>query len=480
MLKTAKKLADGGSTMYKYQNKQIGISDFGMPLGMKLNPSNRWVKKAAMIPWDIIEDRYAVLFPSKTGNVAKPLRLALGALLIQDERRVSDEEITLQIQETPCLQYFCGLPEYRDEPPFDPSSMTHFRKRLTSEVLAEINELIITAAKDDDNNPPDSSNKGTLSVDATCAPHNIRYPNDLSLLNEARKNLERMIDELHSQQGGEKPRTYRKNAQRDYLNCAKKRQKSKKALRTAIGKQLRYIRRDLSIIDEMIIFGNKLSEQFEERLGTIRTLYAQQLEMWTNHTSRVDNRIVSIAQPWIRPIVRGKARAKCEFGAKLDISVAEGFVRLEYTSFDAYNEAENLIDIIERYRAREGHYPERVLVDQIYRNRDNLAYCKSHGIRLSGKPLGRPKRAPSEDRKQTYQDGVDRIEVERKFSQAKGCFGLGRIMTRLKETAKSSISLAIISLNIAHIGRVLCAFFGELCHDFVAVCVCVRFLWLFS
>lgn len=458
--------------MYKYQSKQIGIADFGMPLGMTLNPKNRWVKKAALIPWDDIESKYAALFPSETGNVAKPLRLALGALLIQNDRRISDEETTLQIQETPCLQYFCGLPEYRDEPPFDTSSMTHFRKRLTPEILAEINELIISKAKDDNNEPPVDSNRGTLTVDATCAPQNIRYPQDLSLLNEARENLERIIDELHHQQGGEKPRTYRKNARRDYLNCAKKRNKSGKTLRKAIGKQLRYIRRDISIVDEMILAGNALSVRLSERLQTIRSLYEQQLYMWENHTNRVSNRIVSIGQPWVRPIVRGKAKAKCEFGAKLDISVADGFVRLEHTSFDAYNEAENLIDIVERYKEREGHYPERVLVDQIYRNRDNLAYCKKHGIRLSGKPLGRPKRDPSEDRKQTYRDSVDRIEVERKFSQAKGSFGLGRIMVRLKETVKSSISLAIISLNIAHIGRVLCALFRVLYHKFAVVCLC--------
>lgn len=39
---------------------------------------------------------------------------------------------------------------------------------------------------------------------------------------------------------------------------------------------------------------------------------------------------------------------------------------------------------IERYKDRTGHYPARVLVDQIYRNRANRDYCKEHGIRISG------------------------------------------------------------------------------------------------
>ena len=122
--------------------------------------------------------------------MAKPLRLALGACIIQAEYGYSDEETALQIQENPYLQYFCGYPGYDDEKlPFDPSLMVYFRKRLTPEVLGEINEMILRDAKarqskevedKDDDNCDDGSgtggNSGTMIVDATCAPSNIRYP----------------------------------------------------------------------------------------------------------------------------------------------------------------------------------------------------------------------------------------------------------------------------------------------------------------
>jgi len=451
--------------MYKFQSKQIGISDFGMPLGMKLNPNNRWVRKAATIPWDEIEVRYAALFKSQEGNVAKPLRLALGSLLIQTEYHYPDAEVPLQIQETPCLQYFCGMREYKDELPFDSSSMVHFRKRLTPEILGEINEMIIAKAdkkpesndKGDDVEPP---NSGTLIVDATCAPQNIRYPQDTSLLNEARENLEKMVDELHEPGKSEKPRTYRIKARRDYLKIAKKRNKPAKEIRRAVGKQLRYIRRDIRIVEEMQACGKELSYQHCERLETIKTLYDQQLFMYDNHTHKVENRIVSLSQPWVRPIVRGKAKVKCEFGAKLDISVSNGFTRLEHTSFDAYNEGENLIKIIEKYRVREGHYPAKVLADKIYRNRDNLRFCKKYGIQLSGKPLGRPRKDFVTDKKQLRSDEIARIEVERKFSQAKGSFGLGLIRAKLKETSETAIALSIVAVNLAHIGRLLRTIFA--------------------
>ena len=134
--------------MYRYSNGQISLSDFKQPVGMNLKEDNRWVKKAQTIPWLEIEHRYAALFTNRKGNVAKPLRLALGACIIQSEYGYSDEETALQIQENPYLQYFCGYPGYDDEKlPFDPSLMVYFRKRLTPEVLGEINEMIVRDAK---------------------------------------------------------------------------------------------------------------------------------------------------------------------------------------------------------------------------------------------------------------------------------------------------------------------------------------------
>ena len=71
--------------MYRYSNGQISLSDFKQPVGMNLKESNRWVKKAQTIPWTGIEERYEALFTNRKGNVAKPLRLALGACIIQAE-----------------------------------------------------------------------------------------------------------------------------------------------------------------------------------------------------------------------------------------------------------------------------------------------------------------------------------------------------------------------------------------------------------
>lgn len=466
--------------MYKFKKeKQISSTDFNQPQGMQMNPNNRWVKKAAMIPWDTIEAEYAKLFPSHTGMPAKPLRMALGSLLIQKQYHYPDEELVEQIRENPYYQYFIGLPGYEDKIPFVPSLLVEFRKRLSEDVLNEINEMIIAfnAQQDgDDSNDGsgdagqsdqqdsemDSENAGTLILDATCAPQNIKYPQDVELLNEAREKLEDMICRVSDEYNFYRPRMYREKARKDYLALAKCRKRSAKKIRKAIRKQLQYIRRDLGYITNLLENnGVALSRSDAQMFDTLQTLYAQQQYMFTNNTHSVENRIVSISQPYIRPIVRGKAKSPVEFGAKLDLSVDEtGMCRIEKLSFDAYNESSVLKTAIANYRERIGHYPERVLVDQIYRNRENISYCSNLGIRLSGNKLGRPKKnADSKaEKKIAYQDNTDRIEVERKFSLAKRKFGLGLLLTKREDTTRASIVLSIIAMNIDRLAAMLLRF----------------------
>ena len=467
--------------MYKFDHeKQISFTDFNQPQGLQMNPNNRWVRKASMIPWETIELQYAELFSKEKGNVARPLRMALGSLLIQKQYQFSDEELVEQIRENPYYQYFIGYPGYEDKIPFVPSLLVEFRKRLSEDVLNEINEMIIefNAQKNDDSDdkndksgdqkkeeqetPESTENAGTLILDATCAPQNIKYPQDIELLNEAREKLEDMIDKISAESNFKRPRMYREKARKDYLAIAKCRKRGAKKIRKAIRKQLNYIRRNIGyILDFLENHGVRLSESDAELLELLETVYAQQLYMYIRKTHSVDNRIVSISQPYIRPIVRGKAKSPVEFGAKFDLSVDEtGMCRIEKLSFDAYNENSVLQTAVENYKNRTGHYPERVLADQIYRSRENITFCNGFGIRLSGKRLGRPKKNSDSkaEKKLTYQDNTDRIEVERKFSLAKRKFGLDLLVTKREDTTKASIVLSVIAMNLDSLSAALLRF----------------------
>lgn len=472
--------------MYKYtDNTQSNFLDFNQPIGLHMNPENRWVKMAAAIPWEVFEKKYSRLFKGKNGRVAKPLRLALGSLIIQTKYQYSDRELVEQLTENPYYQYFIGLPGYQEEPPIDASTLVLFRKRLKMDVIMEANEYMLDAVKekessdkkdDDHNNPPSGGegngqdtkqeqfpeNKGTLMLDATCAPSNIRYPQDFSLLNEAREKLETIIIRFCKTYGFSRPRMYRRIARKNYLALAKAKKRSTKKIRATIRKQLAFIRRDIGYLENFMQDGYAPTLKESTLLLTIYKLYEQQQYMYQNKTHSVNNHIVSIAQPWIRPIVRGKTKSPVEFGAKFDLSIDDnGLGRIEKISYDAYNESTVLKEAAERFRERTGHYPERILVDQIYRTRENRKYCKMHGIRLSGPKLGRPglEKQPAKEKKQEYQDNTDRIEVERAFSLSKRCYGMGLIRTKLYDTTLTSIALSIFVTNLFKIqSRILFTF----------------------
>jgi len=301
--------------------------------------------------------------------------------------------------------------------------------------------------------PP--ANKGKLILDATCAPADIRFPTDLGLLNDAREKTEQIIDKLyvHAPEGLKKPRTYRQTARKEFLSVAKLRVKSAKKIRNAIRQQLGYVGRNLRSIDALaaVVSLTVLNKKLYVKLLVCAELYRQQLEMYKYKLPRIDDRIVSISQPHVRPIVRGKAGAKTEFGMKLSLSVVDGWSTIEKMSWSAYNEGCDLITETQRYYVREGYYPESVHVDKIYRNKANRQWCKVHGIRISGVPLGRPPKDPevnAERKRQTRKDEGIRNAVEGKFGQGKRRFGMNRIMAKLAATSETVVALIVMVMNL--------------------------------
>ena len=190
--------------------------------------------------------------------------------------------------------------------------------------------------------------------------------------------------------------------------------------------------------------------------------------MYENESNRIDDRIVSITQPHIRPIVRGKAGKPVEFGAKLSVSCFENYVFLDHLSWDNFNESGDFKTQVEAYKNFTGYYPSSVHVDKIYRTRENRAWCKERGIRISGPPLGRPpKNVSKETKKQALEDERFRNAIEGKFGQAKGRYGLNRIMAKLSETAETSIAITFLVINLSTLLRqVNCLFLSLFLQDY--------------
>jgi len=502
-----------------YSAKQLTIAEFDWPFQTALDENNRWVKMSRCIPWDELAEGYYQSLSATQGRPAKDARMVIGAVIIKHKLSLSDEETVRQIQENPYLQYFTGLPGYQMQAPFAPSLLVEIRKRMGQDVFEVFHGAIIDTmesakaeqasrkkpqtrkpskqAKHDrqpaearDNGPPSSSggagrgeekekntteaetkHQGRLILDATVVEQAIRYPTDLSLLNEAREFSEQIIDLLYAKTALKtKPRTYRQQARKAYLAIVKQRRPGGKVLRRGIKQQLQYLRRNLGHIERLLENWPEgtplpLPRWLLYRYWVIQHLYDQQWEMYRNNSRRCDHRIVSISQPYVRPIVRGKLNKPVEFGAKLSVSLTgEGLARVDHLRWDAFHEGQDLETQVEAYRVRYGTYPESVVGDTIYGTKTNRRYLKGHGIRFAGKPLGRPKKVTAENREelkrlkaQRRADYLQRIPIEGKFGQGKNGYRLNYIRAKRADTSVAWINSIFLVMNLLILLRIFFA-----------------------
>jgi len=470
--------------MIRYEDsRQQRLPGFEKFFGIPLDRQNRWIKLSEVVPWDEFAEAYNKNMSSGMGRPAKPARLVVGAVIIKHKLCLSDEETIEQIRENPYLQYFVGLHTFQTDAPFVPSLFVEVRRRMGNKVFEQFNQAIIdrlaaktsppkkrrgrdnddknsTASPDQPSEGTQSKSKGKLIIDATVAEQAIRFPTDLSLLNEAREISEELIDTLYPLSGlRKKPRTYRRKARKAFLALAKQKKPTREKRRKARREQLQFLKRNLGHIEKLLDLvpdeSTALSHHQRRQYWIIQHLYRQQEEMHRNRTYRCDHRIVSIHQPHIRPIVRGKAGKKVEFGAKLGVSLNNGLAQVDNLSWEPYHEGHDLPAQVENYRKRHGYYPEVVLADQIYGSRENRRYLKEHNIRFAGKALGRPPKATRENRNQLREEKrrrkveyQERIPIEGKFGQGKNGYRLNYIRARTQSTSEAWIYSIFLVMNL--------------------------------
>lgn len=479
---------------YSSQGKQLRLDIFSGTLEQSLDPTNRWYKLAHAMPWEEIEKVYNQSLDNKhCGGGNKSARMVIGALIIKHKMNLSDEETILAISENPYMQYFVGLEEFTSDPIFDSSLFVHIRKRMDIELINSITLSLMKQAQKkedstnnngrDDNESDNHSSldsgseeipfmdeegnkhQGSIKIDATCSDAEVKYPTDIDLLNDARDVSERLIDRLCVLSGSPKPRTYRKKARHKFLKVIKKRNKSRKLVRKGIREQLRYLGRNIRSISDIIAssstaFYDRLKEKEKQWISTIIKVYSQQKEMFDNNVHQCADRIISVFQPHVRPIVRGKSKAKVEFGAKIGVSVVKGYTFVDRLSWDAYNESEDLETYIQRYFERFGCYPVRCYADKIYMNRHNREILKKYHIQAAGKPLGRPSKEmqTEEYKQQSIKDMGQRNEVESTFGTAKRVYRANDIRAKLPNTASVWTALCYLAKNVMKfLKELLCA-----------------------
>jgi hypothetical protein len=392
----------------------------------------------------------------------------VGCLIIKHKLNLPDEEVIPLIQENPYMQYFLGLSNFNPEALFSPSYFVEIRKQFGADILddftVELMRLAFPSVEKSSVHPPDSKlketfNKGKLKIDATVAPQYIKYPTDWDLINQARLITQTIIDELYQSLRSElkvKPRTYRVLADKRYLVLSKMKKKPKAKIRMTIRYLLNCVQRNLDHIHKMVALNPitfLLTYKRLKQIWIIQILYQQQREMYEDQSHQCDDRIVSIAQPQVRPIVRGKQAKPVEFGAKLSLSLNNGFVRVNRLSWDNFNESTDLKSQAEAYKAFWGYYPELIQADEIYNTNANRKWCKQNNIRLLGKPKGRPVEKTNYQKRKEKKERNERSLVEGKIGQAKA-HGLDPVKAKLKETSQSWIGAGLFVTNVIKLASI--------------------------
>lgn len=431
--------------MYRAKDrKTLSLFPELFPFGGKLNENNRWLRISELIPWEELEVDYAKKF-SDMGRPAKNGQLVIGLLLLKHMTGLSDEGVIMTVMENPYMQAFCGFEKFVTTDLVDPSTLTRMRERLGVEFFKQlesktykllIDRKIIKA-------------KGML-IDATVFPENIKYPNDVGLLNDVREWLVNNIKKFGSVVG----KTYRTRprvARKEYLNYSKKKKKTKKTINNAKKKMLQHVRRNLKQFNEIVEIvkarEQRIKQNIIDKIEVAKKIHSQQREMYKKKVNRIADRIVSFHRPYVRPIKRGKSGKPTEFGAKGALSYVDGFLFLDHLEHAAFPEDKWTEKHINAYKEKFGKIPPYISADQKYGSRDNRKLLDKEEIRVSLKPLGRK---PKENRADRWIKAKQKEQnrIEGSFGHGKQHFGMDRVKYQGKDGSEMWTRCCLLAMNL--------------------------------
>lgn len=431
--------------MYKAKDRKTQLLFKELfPFGGQLNETNRWLKIKELLPWEELEGKYKNYF-SHTGRPAKDAHLIIGLMLLKHMTTKSDEEIILELQENIYWQAFCGLEHFETERLLNSSSMAKLRKRLGLEFIREMEELTYNVLIE----KKIIKGKGLL-VDATVFPEKIKFPNDVSLLNDVREWLIKKIKEI-SQETGEKVRTYCRKARKVYLNFAKKKQKSKKVIKKAKKQMIQFVGRNIKQAEKMILtLDEEVVEELRKKIELAKEILEQQHEMYREKTNRIKGRIVSFNREYVRPIKRGKSGKPVEFGPKGALSLIEGFLFLDRFSHENFSEAKEDVvrEQLKNYEEKFKKKPPSFTGDKLYGTLKNREIMKEEKIRGSFVALGKKAKRETADKQWFKKKQKERNRIEGAFGNGKEHYGLDNILYRGKEMSEAWVRTCILGMNL--------------------------------
>ena len=447
--------------LFELQDSLAGLSKF-----------NRWVKLADNLPWDKIEKEYNKRLRNRhNGAGNKPARMVVGALIVKHVENLSDEKTIQAIQENPYMQYLLGLSKFTEKPVFVPELFVSVRKRLDHDFFNLLTLMLAEAdgskPKKDHTDEEGNDHGGTMKIDATCCDAEVRYPTDCNLLEDGSNLIDRLLDKFCTRHKIIKPRTRRVESRQAFIQLTRKKRKGKKLIDKTKLVQIRCLQADFqTFFDFLGKYSSNLLACFSRRdckwLMAAIKMYDQQKMMFEQNVRSCADRIISIYQPHLRPIVRGKAKAKVEFGAKIGASIVNGYTYVDRLSWDAYNESSDLVAQMELYKLRFGMFPKEVQADKLYLGKENRKYIKACHVNCYNRPLGRPPKEENDSHADDKKRAIgERNEIEGTFGTSKRVYRANNIRAKLDDTADTWIGACFFAKNVMKFLRGLLCLISE-------------------
>ena len=398
-------------------------------------------------------EELARLFPSSSGRGAPSIfdvKGMIGLQILKAYLNLSDDKLRQRLNTDWALQYFCGIRLKLGQMIRDKDIVGRSRRWLAKHIDYEAFQEQLAKHWS-----PYIEQQSAVLMDATCYEVSIRYPTDVKLLWECCEWTWTLIDKWSFRLGQRRIRRKQKAIYQRYISFQKLRRKPKKRRIAITRSLLRLLKKALDTWAVMkqkhrqqIILRQK--EQIQKLL--IEQVYEQQLLHFTNPEAKINNRILSLSQHWIRPIIRGKETKKVEFGPKVHLFNVDGISFVEHFSFNAFNEAKRLEPTIELHQ-QYFNKCQFVGADNIYATNANRRLCTT--ITTTFVPKGRKPKHPNKNKQLIKKRlrAARAAQMEGAIGNEKLHYGLNRIKARLPDTQKLWLYFGVWTASAVKISK---------------------------
>ena len=302
--------------------------------------------------------------------------------------------------------------------------------------------------------------------DATVYEVKIAYPQSVVLLYEACNWVYKQYSHLSVSLGlGKQKRAYRKfrEQHKRQTNWSKTRKKTHKKTQGRKRELLYWLKKGLDLLKDIwVIYKVQVAEglqmkippRHEKHYQTIKTLYQQQQTHFTTvqaqAESKIPDRIVSLNQPHIRPIVRGKTNKPVEFGPKVNILRIGCISLIEYSSFNAFHEGNRMTECCTKYTHITGKC-QQFAADAIYATNANRRFATQNNIQTSFKHKGKMKNDPIlKKQEMALKQELSKVRsthLEGSFGNQKQHYAANKITAKTPQTQNFALFAALLTAN---------------------------------